>query len=538
MVATSNRIVSRVGLDVLDAGGNAVDAAVAMSFASGVVEPGSSGIGGGGMMLVHDARAGTTTAIDFAMDAPRAAVPGCFALEEGKGSDRFGWRKVANDANAIGYRSAAIPGLVRGLALALERFGTLPLSDLLAPAIRLAGEGFGVGLQAGLAITRAMHLLRRFPASAEIFLPGGLPLQSSDGHRPADVLIQRDLAHTLRLIAGEGPDAFYAGPIARAIAEAMDGHEGLIALDDLRDYRPAVVDPQRTSYRGQSILGVPGSCGCITAQQSLNILEMFELGAYASDAPELLHLRIEAFRLAFADRWSLVADPKQARVPWAGLLSKEYAAARHAEIDPRHAARRVGAGDPWAFDRGTSTTHICAADSERNVVTLTQSLVDSFGSGAVVPGTGVLLNNAMLWLDPEPGRPNSVAPGKRGLNNMTPLMVLKDGKPLLALGSPGGVRIINAVTQVISNVLDHGLGVQDAIDAPRVDASGETALIDSRFDEDVFDRLEEMGHAVAAVEETAGAAHYSKPVGIYVDPGSGRLEGGADSLRGSVALGR
>ena len=486
------------------------------------------------------------------MDAPGGARPDTFHLEAGSGSNRFGWRKVKNDENAVGYRAVAVPGAVKGLAFALRRFGTIELSAALAPAIRLAEEGCAVSLQTGLAIAAAMRTLAPFPASAEVFLPGGFPLLSESGDRAADRLIQSDLARSLRLVAAEGPDAFYEGAIARAISDAMSVHGGLLTMEDLRTYEPQLLDPQVTRYRGYEICGVPGACGCITAQQSLNILDGFELSACSSGGAGAYHLQIEASRRAFADRYTFMGDPKAVPVPIDGMLSEQYADVVRNVIDEGRAASVITPGDPWLFQHGSradgsvgasrarrdvSTTHICAVDAERNVVTLTLTLANIFGAGVVVPGTGIVMNNAMLWFDPEPGRPNSVAPGKRGLNNMTPLLVLRDGRAWLAVGAPGGVRIISAVTQVIANAIDHGMTMQGAINAPRIDASGFNTLADARLGQDGIGALERMGHRLVVVDETAGAAHFARPVGISVDSSTGQLAGGADSLRSAVAIG-
>ena len=274
--------------------------------------------------------------------------------------------------------------------------------------------------------------------------------------------------------------------MARALCEAMREHGGLLTEEDLHRYRATVTD-----YRGHQVAGVAGPAGCVTVQQSLNILEGFTLPV-AGDPVQTLNLKAEAFRLAFADRYGHLGDPRHVPVPSRGLLSKAYAAERRDRIDPARAALEQEPGNPWAFEPHTlavpsasapwadggpaCTTHVCAVDGERNVVTLTLTLVDYFGCAVIVPGTGVLLNNAMLWFDPRSGRPNSVAPGKRGVHNMAPLLVLRDGRPLLAVGAPGGRRIINAMAQIVMNVLDEGMGVQEAITVPRIDCSGPTVL--------------------------------------------------------------
>ncbi|HET8626237.1 MAG TPA: gamma-glutamyltransferase, partial [Thermomicrobiales bacterium] len=443
--------------------------------------------------------------------------------------------------------------MVRGLALALERHGTISLAEALAPAIRFAEEGVEVLWQVALRIAMGMRELSRFPASAAVFLPGGFPPRPWTGGTPADRLVQADLARTLRRIAAEGPDAFSEGETARTIARAMREHNGLITEEDLARYRPTVHEGGlATDYRGYRIVGVPGACGSVTLQQGLTILAGYDLGALGRDSVAATHLQAEAFRLAFADRYRYVADPRQVSVPWTGLLSPAYAAERRSLIDPERAAPAVEPGDPWRFDGGapapaggevregsphSSTTTLAVVDRDRNVVSLTQTLVNAFGCGVVVPGTGVLLNNAMSWFDPRPGQPNSAAPGKRGLNNMNPIVVLRDGRPVLAAGAVGGRKIIQAVAQVVSNVLDFGLGMQDAVAAPRIDCSGPAVQVDSRYPASLPDGLAALGHRVQVLEESFHAYHFATPLGILIDPATGRLHGGVDPFRLSEAAG-
>jgi gamma-glutamyltranspeptidase/glutathione hydrolase len=534
MVVSREPRAAQVGLDVLRGGGNAVDAAVTMAFALGVVEPGSSGIGGGGMMVVHETAAGRSTVVDYAMDAPLAAGPDTFELVEGRSATSYGWRKVRDDANIIGHRAASVPGAVRGLALALERFGTLSLAETLASAIQFAEDGFEVDLTLAWGVAATMPVLSRFPATAEVFLPGGYPLRNGGGWSPNDRLVQRDLGRTLRRIAEGGPDTFYEGEIARRIAGHVQEHGGLISEDDLARYQPTVYDGgQVTTYRGHEIVGVPGACGSITAQQGLNILEGFDVAGLGADTVEGLHCEAESFRRAFADRYCLVGDPKQVAVPWHELLSKEYAAQRRADIDPLRATSPAAAAVPV----GGSTTHLCVVDEQRNVVALTQTLVNSFGSGVVVPGTGVLLNNAMSWFDPEPGRVDALAPGRRGLNNMSPLVVLREGRPLMAVGAAGGRKIIHAVARIVSNVIDHGMGIQDAIAAPRIDCSGERVLVNERFPAEVVTGLEGLGHRVHVEEESFFRYPFSTALGVLVDEEAGTLHGGVDPYQVAHAVG-
>jgi gamma-glutamyltranspeptidase / glutathione hydrolase len=558
MVAGKHPLAVQAGLEVLRRGGNAVDAAVTMAFVLAVVEPMSSGLGGGGAIVIHDAGSGRNVVIDYAMDAPLAARQGVYELAEGTGASPYGWRRVKDDANVRGYRAASVPGMVRGLALALARFGTITLAEAVAPAIRHAEEGCEVLWQVALRIAATMEVLSRYPASAVDFLPRGYPPRAWSAASAADRLVQADLGRTLRLIAAAGPDVFYEGEVARAIDRAMRAHDGLLAYGDLARYRPAVYEGgQASDYRGYRIVGPPGATGAITIQQSLNILEGFDLRARGAGTVETLHLQAEAFRRAFADRYRYLADPKQLPVPREGLLSKDYAAVRRGTIDPTRAAANVEPGDPWPFESardqalpatpsatagaepadGSSTTHLSVVDEGRNAVALTQTLVSEFGCGVVVPGTGVLLNNAMSWFDPEPGRPNSLAPGKRGVHNMAPMLVLRDDRPVLTAGAAGGRKIIQAVSQVVLNVLDHGMGPQDAVAAPRIDCSGPALLIDARFPEAVPAGLAALGHPVGVVEESFHAYRLATPLGILIDHAAGKLYGGVDPFRLSEAAG-
>jgi gamma-glutamyltranspeptidase/glutathione hydrolase len=475
-------------------------------------------------------------------------------LEEGKGSSFSGWRKVKDEANLVGHRSVSVPGAVRGLALALERFGTLSLGDAIAPAIRFAEEGIDASVTLMLSVASNAAKLRRFEATADIYLPDGVPIRAAGNTGPADRLIQPDLGQTLRSIAAEGPDAFYVGEIGREIAQHVQENGGLLSEGDLARYCPTIYEGgQRTSYRGFQVVGVPGACGSITAQYGLNILDGFDLPGLGAGTLETLHLEAEAFRRAFADRYRYLGDPSQEATGWRGMLSTEYAAERRAAIDVARAAPQAEPGNPHEFgesgmsaERGTpvgaapvggSTTHLSVADARGNLVALTQTLVNGFGSGVLVPKTGVLLNNAMSWFDPEPGRVNSIAPGKRGLNNMSPLVVLRDGRPLLALGAAGGRKIIQAVARVVANVIDHGMGLQEAIEAPRIDCSGTEVQVSGRIPAATVDGLEALGHRAVVCKDAPFTYHFASVLGVMVDPDTGVLRSGVDPLDAALAAG-
>jgi gamma-glutamyltranspeptidase/glutathione hydrolase len=368
---------------------------------------------------------------------------------------------------------------------------------------------------------------------------------------PADRLRQPELARTLELIGKEGPDVFYRGELAEAIAAEMKRGEGFLTRADLAGYRVRVGAPLEATYRGVTLLGTPGATGCVTAVEALNILEQFELRRHDLASPTAFHLRAEAFRCAFGDRFRYLGDPEHVRVPWAGLTAKGYAAARARDLRPDGRRHHLRAGDPWRFEPsrgprravrwGTApradecTTQICAVDRERTLVSLTHTAVSLFGSKVVVPGTGLLLSNGMIWFDPEPGRANSIAPGKRALVNMTPFLALSDGAPYLAVGAPGARKIISAVPQVLSNLLDLGLSPQAAVEAPRLHTEGEEVFVDDRVGGRVVAALRRRGHRVVPQTETYSTFYFARPQVIQV--ANGTLVAGVDHLRPTTAMG-
>jgi gamma-glutamyltranspeptidase/glutathione hydrolase len=465
----------------------------------------------------------------------------------------FGWPAVKGRANLVGYRAPLVPGTVAGLALALEKFGTMGLAQVLEPAIRYAEEGFPMDWYVSLNIAVAMAELREFPETAAVFLPNGVPPKPrTRWWEPAEVFRQPDLAETLKLIAREGPDAFYRGPIADRIAEAMAARGGLITRDDLARYEPKVyTEPLRTTYREFEVVACPGPCAGTTLIQMLNIAEGFGLRRYGHNSAQSLHLIAETSRRAFADRFAYLADPDFAEAPWAGLVSKDYAADVRSTIDPERATPEAGPGDPWKYEGRVAparadvsagsdpgcTTHLGVIDRDRNMVSLTNTLGELFGCRVVVPGTGILLNNGMVWFDPRPGRPNSLAGNKRPLVNMTPALVLHNGRPFMSIGAPGARRLITAVFQSILNVLEFGLGIQAAVSAPRVHCEGPETHVDSRVPAGTRDILAAMGHRLVVLEQTVAASDFGRPVGILIDPTDGCLHGGVHVQQPATAVG-
>jgi gamma-glutamyltranspeptidase/glutathione hydrolase len=546
IVTAKHAEVAEAGLRMLAAGGNAVDAAVAMAFATGVAEPMMSGLGGGGFMTARMAD-GREAIVDYQVRAPLAAHETMYELTPAFHADAQGFVGVKDDANFSGASSAAVPGLARGLALAAERFGSRPLAVLVEPAIALAEEGFVVEWPLTLSQAARFELLRRFPATAAAFLPNGLPQQP--GAEAPVRFRQPDLARTLRQIANEGPDGFYRGPFARALAAEMERSGGYIGEEDLRRYEAKLVDPLVGSYRGDRLVTLHGPASGALMLETFNILEGFPLGALGYNSLDALHLTIEAMRRSHADRLAFLGDPEFVDVPWQGLCDKRYAETRRATID-RERLVPAQPGDPWAFERGgrpavlaavraegveDHTTHLSAVDAAGNAVAVTQTLTSAWGSGVTVPGTGVLLNNAMTLFDPRPGAANSIVPWKRPASSMAHTIVVRDGEVVLLAGAPGGRRILDTVSQVLLNVLDHGRGIQEAVSGPFIDTSAPETGIDERIGPRVRSGLLSRGHTLVVRRPDFHPGHFARSAGISRNPQSGELRGGADPYAHGVA---
>ena len=529
IVAAKHPLAAKAGLEMLVLGGNAIDAAVAAAFAVGVVEPWMSGLGGAGQMVVCRRNSERTppVAVDFGVRAPGGAWDRMYTLSDGHDVELFGWRAVEEQANVHGPLSVAVPGVPAGLALALDRLGTMPLAQVLRPAITLARDGFPVDWTTTLQVALDATTLRRYADSAALYLPNGGPVVPSESSRP-QILRQPDLALTLEAMEAEGPEAFYRGAVGRKIAEGVQRAGGLLSTDDLAQYEARLLPAHVTAARTHEIAIVPGANGGATLVEILNILCDDPLQTVGHNTAPYLHLLIEATRAAFADRlsrmsggggWEVVTDPAHAAVR-RGSLSAETASAWLA-----------AAPDP------TSTTHLCVIDREGTAVSLTQTLLSRFGSRFIAPGTGVLLNNGMMWFDPEPGHPNSVVPGARPVVNMTPAVVMRGGEPVLAVGASGGRRIIDAVLQVILNAVEFSMDAQTAVAAPRIDANTQEVLVDDRIPREVAEDLKRRGHPVAVVQESVAPRFFASPVAISRTPASGELLGGADPYHPAIAAG-
>ena len=531
MVASQEKLATRVGVDILRQGGNAVDAAVAVGFALAVTHPQAGNIGGGGFMLVHLAARNETIAIDYRETAPAAATRDMFLDERGEADPR----KSRDSALGVG-----VPGTVAGLALAHERYGSgrFTLAQLIAPAIRLAREGFTVDGDFADTLPRAQPRLARWPATAKIFL-------KSDGAAlgRGDRLVQADLAASLDAIAAAGPRAFYQGPIAEKIVASLRQNGGVMTLEDLRNYRAVERPPARGSYRGNDIASMPPpSSGGVHLVQILNILEGFPLRDLGAESAATLHLMIEAMKPAYADRAEFLGDPAFVEVPVAGLTSKRYAAELRKMIDPGRArpAQEIRAGTPP--HEGDNTTHFSVVDAQGNAVANTYTLNFFYGLGLVADGTGILLNNELDDFAAKPSAPNAFGlvggaanapgPNRRPLSSMAPTIVFRDGRVWLVTGTHGGSRIITTVLQVILNAIDHDMNIAEAVAAPRIHHQWlpDEVVAERGLSPDTIRLLEARGHKIV-VGRTFGSAN-----SILVTPDG--LAGAADPRqRGTLAEG-
>src|SRR5471032_1678030 len=495
MVVAQESRAARIGIEILDRGVNAVDAAVAVGFALAVTYPRAGNIGGGGFMVIHLAKENRDIAIDYRETAPAAATPTMFLDAKGEPDPA----RSRDSALSVG-----VPGTVAGLALAHQKYGSgkLSLADLMAPAIDLARKGFPVDDVAD-SLPRARERLARWPSSSGILLKnGGQALEAGDR------LIQFDLADTLQAVAHEGPRAFYQGRTASRIADAVRKAGGIMTKEDLASYQAIERPVVRGTYRGYDIVSMPPpSSGGVHLIEMLNILEGYDL-AKLGRGEQSLHTMIEAMKRAYADRAVFMGDPDAVKMPIAGLISKKYAAALRAGIgDKATPAASIRPGKPAEYE-GNNTTHYSVIDRDGNAVANTYTLNFSYGLGLVADGTGVLLNNELDDFSAKPGASNAFGlvgfsanlpgPGKRPLSSMTPTIVLKDGKPFLVTGSPGGSRIITAVLQVIANVIDFHMPVAEAVSAPRLHQQWqpEDVFVEPGFSPGLLDALAARGHKI------------------------------------------
>ena len=496
MVATEQELASRIGLDILKAGGNAVDAAVGIGFALAVALPNAGNLGGGGFMMVHDAKTGKSVALDFREVAPLKATRNMYLDDKGN---------VINGKSLYTHYAVGVPGTVAGMEHALKKWGTMPLDKVIAPSIALAEKGFPVSETLAKILRQEQKNMGKWPATTEIFWKDGAPLKRGD------LLVQKDLAQSMRLIAQQGAKAFYEGAIAQKIAAEMAPHAGAVTLQDLREYKVAEREPVRGTYRGYEVVTMPPpSSGGTHLVQILNMLEQWPLAQWGQNSAQTLHHVAESSKLAYADRSEYLGDPDFVKIPLKGLTSKRYAESLAKSIDPNRArpAKEIKPGQPQPYE-SDQTTHYSVVDKAGNAVAVTYTLNTNFGSGIVAKGTGILLNNEMDDFAAKPGvanayglvggDANAVAAKKRPLSSMTPTLVLKDGKPTLVTGSPGGARIITTVLQTVVNTIDFGNNPAEAAAAPRVHHqwTPDELRVEKGLSPDTLALLKQRGHNIA-----------------------------------------
>ena len=496
MVVTSHYLATRSALEVLEQGGNAVDAAVTAAFSLAVTQPRSGNIGGGGFMLISSEEKDEVIAIDYREKAPSKATAGMFLNDN---------NEVDANLSRFSHLAAGVPGTVAGLGLALEKYGTISLKRALAPAIKLAEEGFVVTPRFSKGLKAAEARLKKWQTSTRTFY-------KVDGsyYEPGDLFVQQELARTLRRIADDGVREFYQGRTAELLVAEMKRHGGLISMADMKNYHPEIRTPVHGTYRGYDIYSMsPPSSGGAHIVQILNILEGYDLGAYGHNSAHTIHLLAEAMKRAYADRSHYLGDQDFVEVPLKGITSKQYADVLRQQIDTGQATASgtIGPGAPQPYE-SAETTHFSIVDRYGNAVSNTYTINFSYGSGIVVDGAGFLLNNEMDDFSAKPGVPNAygliggeankIEPNKRMLSSMSPTIVKKDRENFLVTGSPGGSRIITTTLQVIMNVIDHGLNIQSAVAAPRIHHQWlpDELRIEEGLSPDTIILLENMGHTV------------------------------------------
>ena len=538
MVVTVHELASKVGVEILQAGGNAVDAAVATGFALAVVHPAAGNIGGGGFMLIRMAD-GSSHFLDYREKAPAAATPNMYLDAQGK---------VIEGASEIGYKSIGVPGSVAGMVYAEKKYGKLSLKQVMAPAIKLAREGYV--LTWGEAQDFHDPYLAKFAESHRVFQREG------DYYKPGDTFRQPDLARTLERISAH-PDDFYHGTLAQELAAAIQKGGGLITADDLAAYEVKEREPVHGTYRGYDIISAPPpSSGGAVLVEALNILEGYDLASMEDRSARSIHFTVEAFRRAFLDRAEFMGDPDFAKIPVAQLIDKKYAAAWRETIDPVHATPSKELKRPAIFSQleqvaaahepswpheSDQTTHYSVVDADGNAVAVTTTINAWFGSQVTADGLGFLLNDEMDDFSAKAGVPNSdgllqssanaIGPGKRPLSSMTPTIVAHNGKTVMVLGSPGSSKIITTVANVLMGVIDYGMNIQEAVDAPRFHHQWmpDVVNVEKYFSPDTLSTLRKMGYAVqTGLRSDSGSPYWSDAECIAIDEKTGERLGATD----------
>lgn len=534
IVSVSHPIAAEAGRKILEQGGNAVDAAAAIQLSLNVVEPMMSGIGGGSFIMIYSKEEDKITMIDSRETAPKNVTPKLFLDKNGK--------VVPFSKRHITGKAVGVPGTLKGMEMALENYGTMSLSEVINPAIKQAEKGVKVNWSAAQYIDENKAKLLNNPAAAKVFIPGGEPLKEGDK------LIQPDLAKTFKIIQKQGPDALYSGEIGEALVKEVKKREGVMTTDDLKRYEAKEREPIRSNYRGFEVVGAASpSSGSLTVQQILELMEGYDVKKMGINSPEYLHYLTEAMHLAFADRAAYMADEDFYEVPKKGLLDEEYIKERRKLINPNRSTAEVKEGDPWEYEGKEpssmptvvenhpegQTTHFSVMDKWGNMVSYTTTIEQVFGTGIMVPDYGFMLNNEMTDFDATPGGVNQVEAGKRPRSSMSPTFVLKDGKPFLALGSPGGATIIASVSETIMNVIDHGLPIQEAILSPRIySANYPTVRWEPGIEQNTKLELMAKGHVYEEKPQ-----HIGNVQAVVFDYETGKMYGGADNTREGTVLG-
>ncbi len=550
VVVSVHELASRAGVEVMQAGGNAIDAAVATGFALAVVHPPAGNLGGGGFMLIRMAD-GKTHFLDYREKAPAAATRNMYLDAQGN---------VIEGASEYGYKAIGVPGSVAGMVYAEQKYGKLTLKQVIAPAIKLAREGYPLTWEEAQDLRNDQHL-GQFAESRRVFQRNG------DYYKPGEIFRQPDLARTLQRIA-EKPDDFYHGALAKELAAALQKGGGLITADDLAHYEVKEREPVRGSYRGHEIISAPPpSSGGTVLLESLNILEGYDLARFGNRSAESIHFTIEAFRRAFFDRAEFLGDPDFSKIPVAQLIDKKYGAAWRESIQlaratPSKELKRPAIfsqleqyaathPQPVAWREAPHTTHYSVVDADGNAVAVTTTINDWFGSRVTADGLGFLLNDEMDDFSAKPGVPNAdgliqgaanaIGPGKRPLSSMTPTIVVHDGKLVLVLGSPGSSKIITTVANVLMGVVDYGMNIQEAVNAPRFHNQWlpDVVIVERWFSPDTVNALKQMGYNVQiGLHDGANVSYYwSDAECIAIDEKTGERLGASDGRNNGKAIG-
>lgn len=561
-VAVSHNVeASAIGARVLEEGGTAIDAAIAMSFACATRETAMNGIGGAGVLLAHSAATGEVTEVNFYGRTPAALPEDVFVehlLPPTAERMEFGWCGTEGNVSQRGPLSVGVPAYVSGLGVAHERLASRPWAELVAPAAALARDGFALDEEDLVFLAAYADEIGRYETTRSIYLPSGV------GKAAMSELRQPELAATLGALAEAGPGLFRSGDLPERIASHVESLGGYLRASDFARYEPEVGGGLRGRYRGFEVVSASGAMGGVTLLEMLNLAEEVDLAALGHNSGPYLHLLTEIVRQAWVDRFAYLGDPDAGASPIAGMVDKGYAREVAATLPFDRAATRGRPGAPWSYagmaapgagagarsapgdGGGSHTTALAAADADGNVATFTQTIGQCYGSCVCAPGTGVVLYDMTYWLNPAPGTPNSVGPWKRPAGHATPVMLLRDGRPVAALGAPGGRKIVTAMLQVILNVVDFGMDVQAAIAAPRihlegadpVDPSGAaiaTVDVDARMPEASIADLASRGHAPNVVRDSATRIRFARPVGVELR--ADELLGGVDVHGKSLGIG-